>query len=248
LNKEIVHILNGDALRKALPQSIIGKRIICREALIQGKTKAEIDDDFWAIRSEFICHSYDVNPAYYEEKSKQELLKIGKISRDARVHLWFEHDAFCQIHLFFVAKLLVERKFSGKAFLVLPQMAKNEAETWRGFGNHSEEMLEKCLADCSILAPREMMVLADCWNFFAQKDWKSLRKKYVDLQNILPFAHSIANALAQMNEVTSGLTFIENAIIQIQEDIQSTHFLEVFEHFSLQHGIFRITAPIGAGN
>lgn len=101
----IYHILNGDGLAGSFKLS--GERIICRECLIDGELRASSLDDFWIARAEFIEKTFrDVT---YYEKSKSEFEKLGTIDSADEINLWFGNEAFCQVNMWFVLFLMVDR-------------------------------------------------------------------------------------------------------------------------------------------
>ena len=87
MRKTEVHILNGDALRKQLPQTVECKRIVFREWLIEGPLKVERNEEFFEERAKYSSEAYGITDDEYFEKSKAELDKIKQVKRDAHVNL-----------------------------------------------------------------------------------------------------------------------------------------------------------------
>ncbi|MBI1182872.1 hypothetical protein GC194_01280 [bacterium] len=209
--KESVHILNGDVLRRQMPQSIRGRRIIFREMLIEGPIIETIDENFWQQRQAYLLDAYEVEPSYYDEKSRDELLKMNKIARDATVHMWFDFDAFCFVHLLFTAKMLVSRKYSGKAYWVRPMPV---ADRWNGFDQHSTEQLQECLADSLLISPIEMKQMAKCWDHFANKEKPQNTEALHSLANIFPQIQNISDILTYSRQEVEGLPYFARHLLQ----------------------------------
>lgn len=230
MRKTEVHILNGDALRKQLPQTVEGKRIVFRESLIEGPLKVELNEEFFEERAKYISEAYGITDDEYFEKSKAELDKIKQVKRDAHVNLWFEHDAFCQVNLWFACKVLYEKKFTGKAFLVLPN---HQEDLWAGFGSHSEDTLSKAYHNRILLSPFELKELAKCWEPYAQNFFRRLITCIKKSVHILPYAEDVARAIAELKMKDLVINFTKKAL---EENVQVS-FGEVYKSFWDQYGI-----------
>ncbi len=225
-----IHILNGDALRKQLPQTVIGKRITFREALIDGPIKPDIDEAFYQNRAEYISKIHETTQNEYFERSKSELEKIKQTKRDAHINLWFEHDAFCQVNLWFCCHLLIERKFSGKAFLVLPFELENK---WQGFGHHSPTQLELALQNRLLIAPFELLELSKCWRHFALGHYRRLIKQAEKSIHFLPYSTQVVAKIAELKIGNLIQLFLQE---QLDKNPVMT-FEAVFAEFSKEYGI-----------
>ncbi|MFY0672622.1 MAG: DUF1835 domain-containing protein [Bacteroidia bacterium] len=225
-----VHVLNGDALRKQLPQTVEGKRIVFRESLIEGPLKVELNDDFFEERANFLSASYEISKEEYFERSKAELDKIKQVKRDAHVNLWFEHDAFCQVNLWFACKVLHEKKFTGKAFLVLPN---KQDDLWIGFGSHSEEALNKAYYNRILLSPFELKELAKCWEPYALSFFRRLITQVKKSMHILPYSEDVARSIAELKMKNLIFNFIKKAL----ENDPKVSFSSVFKSFWDEYGM-----------
>ena len=117
----IFHILNGDALKDQFPSSITGQLIIMRECMVDGDVSGNSPEEIFSSRTRFMTKHYkDVTPAIYYQKTTPEFYKMRNIPKDAEVHLWFEHDLFCQVNLWFVLYYLDVCNIKPNTYLVFP--------------------------------------------------------------------------------------------------------------------------------
>jgi len=234
MSQKEVHILNGDALRKQLPQAIIGKRIVCREAFIEGPLHTETSADFWNDRASHYQSWYQIPAEEYKEKSTDEIAKVRQIRRDANVYLWFEHDLFCQCNLWLMAQMLQERSFTGKAYLVLP-VVKSPETLWQGFGNHSEEDILKAWNNKFLIAPREWRLMVACWKNYALGKQELLQDNYEQLLPLLPYCKEVFKAHIER------LTSPSRPVLQLQrfkEELNTNEFASVFQKFCEAEGVY----------
>lgn len=229
MSRRTVHILNGDVLRLTLPHTITGKRITLREAFIEGPVTPSIDETFWGKRTTFYQRTYGIATEEYKLKTEDELNKIPQVLRDAHVHLWFEQDAFCQVNLWFSCKMLIQRKFSGKAYLVLP---KNEPFKWNGFGDLNVQELGECLKGRILLSPRELRYLSNCWEYFANGHYTQLKSKYAHLNHLLPYSDLVFNLLKDVKR--NGL--LETEITNFINNQETSLFQDFFPYFHEKYG------------
>lgn len=234
MSQKEVQVLNGDALRKQLPQSIIGKRIVCREVGMEGPVQAQLDQEFWSKRSAYFQDVFEATAEEYQEKTIEELGKIKTIRRDANVYLWFEHDLFCQCNLWLVAKLLEQRSFTGKAYLVLP-IKKSEATLWQGFGNHSPEELQEAWNRKFLISPREWRLMVACWNNYAEGRWELLKYHYEQLAPLLPYWEQVYDAQqGELNQPTKA----QQRLKEISERLDTQKFGPIFQEFYSTEGVY----------
>ena len=130
--------------------------------------------------------SYAIDPDTYAVMFKKELLKLDSINRDAVTWLWFDHDLFCQVNLWWVAYKLIGRKYSGKAHLCLPSTASEVI--WQGFATYDASQLSSFQTNATLLAPRELRCLSKCWTAYTRKDYHRLRILLKEITPFFPFA------------------------------------------------------------
>lgn len=234
MSQKEVQVLNGDALRKQLPQTVIGQRIICREATIEGPLQAELNEDFWQQRSTYFQNTFETSAEDYQEKTIDELRKVQQIRRDANVYLWFEHDLFCQCNLWMIAQLLQERKFTGKAYLVLP-LIKSEESLWQGFGNHSTEDIQEAWNRKFLISPREWRLMVACWQNYTQGHLELLKYHYEQLTPLLPYWQQVFDAHTARLESPSRP---ERRLLEISSALDTDEFGPIFQEFSRTEGIY----------
>src|SRR5688572_17976133 len=95
-----VHVLNGDALKENFP--LAGDIIVCREALVDGPVDALSFESFFEDRAAFIAESFDAEKDSYVNLVRNEFDRLANCNHESAIHLWFEHDLFCQVNLWFI--------------------------------------------------------------------------------------------------------------------------------------------------
>ena len=75
-----IHILNGDALLgKLQPVKLPGRYVVCRECLIDGPVRAEINETFWTLRASFIAGKFNETQRDYRHLVQQEFEKSEQL-------------------------------------------------------------------------------------------------------------------------------------------------------------------------
>ena len=130
-----VQVLNGDAL--AAKQRFEGLVVICRECFMDGPIEAETISQFWQQRAEFIYGQFGANRAEYFTRVKAEFEKLLELNPDDNIHLWFEHDLFCQVNMWFVIHWLSSHGIKNNLYRCMPPRTDN----FRGFGDKTTDDL-----------------------------------------------------------------------------------------------------------
>lgn len=218
------HILNGDVLKEQFPSSLEGEIIIARECMVDGPVNASSLDEFWAIRSDFICNEYSgCTPSEYELLSKAELEKVVNIPDNSIIYLWFEDDLFCQVNLWFVAFLLMENHSKYRAFLVRPPV-----HTPYGFGGLSQDQLLEVFDQATELKTLDR--LATLWRFYQKDDHTALLDTASELSH---FPFILEAVIAHIDRLPhSGMPGKPIQVLEeIISELGSENFGPVFREF-----------------
>lgn len=206
--------------------------------MIEGPISSTINTSFWESRANFFQQNHQTSIQEYQEKTRDEIGRIGKIRRDGTVYLWFEHDLFCQCNLWFAAKMLRERKHSGKTFLVTPNLLEGQ-KLWLGFGNQLPDDHERNFKKKLLLAPLEVKRLAALWDLFSDGHFTVMESIATELQNILPLLPKVISAGREHFEIIPGhFNSTQQSLLAIIDNLKSSDFKKVFNEFNSQHGIY----------
>jgi hypothetical protein len=98
-----LHVLSGDSLLEPFKDSgIAGEVAVFRECLVDGPLRANSLDEFFQVRSSYLSDPNDEKDGFYESDVRPEIEKILSASKDQEICLWFEHELFCQVNLWFL--------------------------------------------------------------------------------------------------------------------------------------------------
>lgn len=112
MDSATIHIVNGDSTRLQLERSgLDGKIVTFREALFDGPSPDITNVQWIDLRAGFLAREYsqpleDVRGSLLEQETA-----IDQAISAEHVVLWFEHDLFCSLHLWY----LLSRFHSGES-------------------------------------------------------------------------------------------------------------------------------------
>ena len=162
------HILNGDYLAGQLRETgVKGEFIVCRECLIEGPVLYDDLEDFWSGRAEFISATQQGGREQYFEMVVSEMDKIMELPDGAEVCLWFEHDLFCQVNMWFVLTLLEQQEM--EIYRIFP-VIKKENDTWKGFGISDAQMFEQAFREKIKMTPGDIALGKSLWHAYSTND------------------------------------------------------------------------------
>lgn len=231
------HILNGDCLDQQLHQSNIpGKRIVCRECLIDGDLTGETLPEFWNTRAHFISQTYQETKDGYFQKAVSEFEKILAIPQNSEIHLWFEDDLFCQTNLWFILSLLTRQNTPQKIYRVFPTV-KTPADHWKGFGPSTPEMLQQSLTQKIPFTHHDLNLGNALWHAY----------KTNDLPQLLTLSHTPSPCFHLLPEVcqahadrfpTANSPGRPTATLQKLLASHPHDFKTIFQEFTKTEGIY----------
>lgn len=221
------HVLNGDALLENFPfkENIF----VCRECLMDGPTDAPTLPAFWAARAAFIAKEYDATESEYYSRVVSEFEKLAT-SNIAAVNLWFEHDLFCQVNLWFTLDFLSTHQPGCRVYIVMPQ----PDPTWSGFGQLDRKELSHCYNQRVPVRNDGMQLAIALWTAYRTNDLYLLRSLSLRHSRCFPFLQQVCQAhldrLPPMSRPEQRLKAIRAAGI--------TNFDSLFNEFRKTEGIY----------
>jgi hypothetical protein len=162
-----IHVLNGDALAQKFPP-LNGEIVICREALIEGPVHAPDFEDFFLDRAAFISSTFHASAEEYFDHVKREFDRLSEVANNAVVNLWFEHDLFCQVNLWFTLSFLERTSKPSQLFVVMPST--RQSNLWSGFGNLDENQLTSLYQNRIELTRGDRELVQSLWQAFQKHD------------------------------------------------------------------------------
>ncbi|GAB4406981.1 MAG: hypothetical protein OHK0053_33460 [Microscillaceae bacterium] len=231
------HFLNGDCLAEQLGQTNISPAhcIICRECLAEGEVLAQNLTEFWKIRAHFIAGTYLGDVEEYFRISVAEFEKLQNLPPNAEVCIWFEHDLFCQVNLWFALSLLSEKPHL-KIFRVFP-MQENQADEWKGFGEANTAQLLQAYAARVPFLPPDLALGKNLWQAYQRKDLPALQSLSKQPSPCFQYLEEVCQAHIDRFPADNSLGRPEKALQEIMAS-QTKDFQEVFRVFSAREGIY----------
>lgn len=230
------HILNGDCLAEQISQtSLAGEFIICREGLVDGPAQTGSLEDFFVDRSAYIQKTYHDGVEKYFSKVVSEFSKIQSIPHEAEVCLWFEHDLFCQVNMWFVMTLLPTDQ-EIKVYRVAPVIT-DIKDTWKGFGISDSAMLQQAYAERQLLSADDLKLGMDLWKAYSARNFDLLKALSHTPSKAFNYLPEVCQA--HMDRFTDGDQLNRpERLVKEMIDHTSGDFVDVFSAFSNREGIY----------
>lgn len=225
----IIHVLPGDSLAPEFAAAgIEGDVVVFREALIDGDLSGETLDEFWDRRANFLALHYGGDPIEYQEGVAYEVERLLDLPRGSEVNLWFEHELFCQVNMWFCLSLL--RGSENKIFRVMPTGLLPD-QTWAGFAGHTADDLATAFSSRTQFTEADIETAAELFAAFGARDAERLRELREYRSPCFPF----------LKEVCTAAAVIETKPAEILEQIRRsgvTEFDAVFAAFRERAGVY----------
>src|SRR5439155_1597163 len=95
--RAVLHVLNGDATHRVFEQThLTGDVLVWRDILVEGPA-ASPDE-----RAPWLAARLGINAEEYVRGRREEAAALAATARHDEVVLWFEHDLFCAVNLWFL--------------------------------------------------------------------------------------------------------------------------------------------------
>lgn len=231
-----LHLLNGDQLAQQLQgASYFQTHLVFREALIVGPVKSKSLDEFWKIRTEFITSSYRVPSEEYIQKTVSEIERLHSLPEDAEICLWFEDDLFCQVNLWFVLSMLVDKP-QLNLFRVFPASSTTE-DRWTGFGKADLDSLGNSYQARVPFTASDVELGSSLWKAYSNQDWEVFEKLSFQPSPCFHSLNEVCQAQFDRLPDASGLGKPEKILREILAR-GITDFSQLFQEFNRQAGIY----------
>ena len=221
----IYHVLPGDAQVEDFRQTgLQGELLVCREALVDGDVSGETLDEFFNNRAAV----HNEEPAVYDVNVASQFRRLLDVGPTDKVNLWFEHDLFCAVNMWFCLSLL--RGSDADIYRVAPVHLSFE-DRWDGFGNTNPEILKKCFADRIKFSRSDIELGSELWDAFRRKDVEELSRLSALPQTAFPYLDEVGRAVAEFD--SKPLQIVREIKRKGKSDLK-----EVFPEFRRRAGVY----------
>jgi hypothetical protein len=226
-----VHILNGDALAHEF--HIAGEQVIMRECLMDGPVDGNSDDQFWKQRAEFLDKALYELEVLNRRDVRSEFEKLKSFKNISAINLWFDHDLFCQVNMWFVVNYLVRNNINAPYYRVMPSPLMTDL--WSGFGNMGDAELNECYAHRLKLENSDINLCIDLWTAYRKSDLEMLEILSAKHSYCFPFLTDAIGAHLQRFPKNSGRP--ERRLKEILK-AGKKKFSDIFAEFLKTEGVY----------
>lgn len=229
------HVLTGDALLYNFPNGKLeGSLVINRECLIEGPASSKNLDEFWNERELYLTETYPESDINYQDEVVFEFEKLNDLKDGDEVNLWFEHDLFCQVNLWFTLSILPEKDLS--VYRVFPVVEKTK-NLWLGFGPMSSNELMNCFVQRVRLTPDDLELGRNLWKAYSNSDYKTLVKLGDNVSPAFLYLKEVCEAHTQRIPKGGQPGRPERVLKEIIDSGNNT-FEKAFQKFSELEGVY----------
>ncbi|QQS41619.1 MAG: hypothetical protein IPM63_01360 [Acidobacteriota bacterium] len=221
-----IHVLSGDSLLEPFGElDLEGEVAVFRECLADGPLDSPDLDGFFSLRSAFLTSVEDAG--FYESSVRPEIEKILDAPADAEIFLWFEHELFCQVNLWFLLHNLIDRD---SLWFVGPpaEPFKNRFGGWAPLGT---EELSVCFEERLHIEEEDRELGSVLWQAFAAMDSDRLKELGARESPIFKFLPEVSQAAAEIDNRP-------RRTVQKLVEEGTESFGDVFRAFSEQERVY----------
>ena len=230
MNREPLHVTNGDSTSQTLEQTSLGGRALpWRDVLHEGPLQLLPRPAFLDARAAFLASTgwgAEASIAAAFRARDEELLDALGSGRP--VVLWFEHDLYDQLQLLDVLAL-VHDTVAPPETLELVQVGSFPGKpAFRGLGELSAEELETLWPARGPVAASLLADAAAVWDDVRRDDPRSLARSAVSQVEGLPFlGAALVRLLEELPGTVDGLSRTERQLLRVVADGSRT-FAQAF--------------------
>lgn len=224
----VLHVLPGDSLVEPFTGAALsGDVAVFRECLVEGPVEADSIGSFFALRHSFLSESYGEKAGFFETHVRPEIEAILSTPAETEIDLWFEHELFCQVNLWFLIERLVDRE---NLFAVVPPITEG-AGRFAGWALLGPEGLTERYAQRIRITERDRKLGSLLWRAFAARD----QRKLMDL------ASEVSQVFVHLRETAEAAADIDSTPEKHLKEIAESgvrDFGEAFRRFSLELPVY----------
>jgi len=227
------HILNGDALLEHFPSTIPGRKLVAREALVDGPVTGISLEGIFSTRLKYMSQAYQVSETEYADKTIREFHRMRAIPEGATVYLWFEDDLFCQVNAWFVASIFDAMPHDLDLYWVTPS-----ADLQMGFGGMNAKELHTAYKQAVPIDRDDLSTLATMWPAYQHQDFSSMIQLAVALQPLLPMLPAAVAAHIERFPADGSPGRPQRVLQALQEEHGKDNFGKAFQEFCRTQAIY----------
>lgn len=169
-----------------------GEVAVFRECLADGPLDSPDLDRFFSLRSGFLASADD--EGFYESSVRPEIERIFDSPEGAEIFLWFEHELFCQVNLWFLLHNLVDRD---ELWFVGPPTEPRETR-FHGWAPLGSEELAVCFENRLQIKKEDREMGSELWEAFAARDSEMLLELGARESGLFRFLPEVSQAAAEI--------------------------------------------------
>jgi len=190
-----LHVLSGDSLDAPFRKlGIEGDVAIFRECFVDGPVAVDPLEEFLAVREAYLNSQYPRNDSFYRDRVRPEIEKVLNAKDGKEIILWFEHELFCQVNLWFLLSRLRDRPL--KISAVLPSVS-SESDRFKGWAVMDAHELRRCFDNRVTVKRADVELGAALWGAFASMDHGRLVDLSSESSDIFQYLGEVAIAASE---------------------------------------------------
>lgn len=202
-----------------------GDVAVFRECLVDGPVDSQDPETFFLKRSKFLTS--DEDQGFYESSVRPEIEKIIGCPEDGEIYLWFEHELFCQVNLWFLLSRLASRK---RLFFVGPPAVPFE-DRFGGWAPLSPAQLFERFELKIPIDEADRNLGAELWAAFSRSEGERLLELGSRASDVFIFLEEVSRAAA-------GIGQRPESIVKELVAEKTTNFGDVFRRFCEREPVY----------
>lgn len=223
-----LHVLSGDSLLGPFRASgIAGDVAVFRECLVDGPCAAGSIDEFFRVREKFLEPDNDSKAGFYSSQVIPEIEKVLSSPPDIPINLWFEHELFCQVNLWFLLYHLADTEH----LYFVPPPVESDERRFAGWADVPTEGLVECLESAVAINESDRDLGSKLWQAFSRSDGSQILELSRKDSKVFRFLDETASAAASIDSEPKEL------VRKIARSGADT-FADVFREFCRTHPVY----------
>lgn len=214
-----LHVLSGDSLVEPFARAGIGGEVcVFRECLVDGPVADDLEELF-GLREQYLGDT-DRGREFYRDRVVAEVRRVLEFPEDGEINLWFEHELFCQVNLWF---LLSKLKGRDGVYAVQP-LVELEEDRFDGWAFLGPDELKACFDDRLKVSSDEVALATGLWDAFARRNSERLVELSARDSEVFRYLSEVGRAASEID--TRPATVLQEIV-----SAGSRSFGEAFQEF-----------------
>ena len=198
----MLHVLNGDATHRVFEQThLTGDVLVWRDILVEGPAASP------DARAPWLAAHLGIDAEEYVRGRREEAAALAATARHYEVVLWFEHDLFCAVNLWFLLDRFSAR---GRTPPRLSLVCPSHVDGFRGLGTFDAASLRSLFERRAPVTSAMLALGRVAFRAYASPDPQALETLLARGGAALPFlAAAVRCHLGRFPSVASGVDEVE---------------------------------------